>query len=149
MKEENIGKTDNQMEVERMNKTTEVFLKVKDLKALGGCSKEEIQMAEKALGLVFPEEYKDYLLEYGTVRFNGVELCGLNVTGYLNVVEATEQEKSVNDSFPEKMFVIEDLGVDAKLIIGDEKGNIYLLQRDKKRLVCDSFLKYVEKCMYR
>ena len=69
----------------------------------------------------------------------------LGVTGYLNVVEATEQEKSVNNSFPKKMFVIEDLGVDAKLIVGDERGNMYLLQRDKKRLVCESFLEYVEK----
>lgn len=132
-----------------MNKTIEVFSKIKGLKLLGGCSEEELQEAEKKLNLVFPEEYKNYLMEYGTVRFNGVELCGLNVTGYLNVVDATEQEKSVNNLFPNKMFVVEDLGIDAKLIVGDERGNIYLLQRDKKRLICSSFLEYVEKCMYR
>lgn len=132
-----------------MEKTTEIFSKIKDLKALGGCSEEEVQAAEKKLDLAFPEEYKNYLLKYGTVQFNGVELCGLNVTGYLNVVNATEQEKSVNYLFPNKMFVVEDLGIDAKLIVGDEKGNIYLLQRDKKRLICTSFLEYVEKCMYR
>lgn len=132
-----------------MNKTIEVFSKIKGLKLLGGCSEEELQAAEKKLNLVFPEEYKNYLMEYGTVRFNGVELCGLNVTGYLNVVDATEQEKSVNNLFPNKMFVVEDLGIDAKLIVGDERGNIYLLQRDKKRLICSSFLEYVEKCMYR
>lgn len=132
-----------------MEKTSEIFSKIKDLKALGGCSEEEVQAAEKKLDLVFPEEYKNYLLKYGTVQFSGVELCGLNVTGYLNVVNATEQEKSVNYLFPNKMFVVEDLGIDAKLIVGDEKGNIYLLQRDKKRLICSSFLEYVEKCMYR
>lgn len=132
-----------------MNKTIEVFSKIKGLKLLGGCSEEELQAAEKKLNLVFPEEYKNYLMEYGTVRFNGVELCGLNVAGYLNVVDATEQEKSVNNLFPNKMFVVEDLGIDAKLIVGDERGNIYLLQRDKKRLICSSFLEYVEKCMYR
>lgn len=149
MREEIIGKIDSQTEVDLMNKTIELFSKIEGLKARGGCSQEDIQVAEQKLGLSFPEEYKNYLLKYGSVRFNGVELCGLNATGYLNVVEATEQEKSVNTSFPDKMFVIEDLGVDAKLIIGDEKGNIYLLQRDKKRLVCASFLEYVEKCMYR
>ena len=132
-----------------MDKIIELFTKIEGLKSLGGCSQEEMQEAEEKLGLKFPEEYKNYLLEYGTARFNGVELCGLNSTGYLNVVEATEQEKSVNHAFPNKMFVIEDLGVDAKLIIGDEKGNIYLLQRDKKRLVCASFLEYVEKCIHR
>lgn len=132
-----------------MNKIIELFTKIEGLKVLGGCSQEDVQAAEQKLGLDFPEEYRKYLLEYGTARFNGVELCGLNSTGYLNVVEATEQEKSVNASFPNKMFVIEDLGVDAKLIVGDEKGNIYLLQRDKKRLICASFLEYVEMCMYR
>lgn len=149
MKEKIIGEIDNQKEMDLMNKTIELFAKIEGLKALGGCSQEDVQTAEQKLGLNFPEEYKNYLLEYGTARFNGVELCGLNATGYLNVIEATEQEKSVNASFPNKMFVIEDLGVDAKLIIGDEKGNIYLLQRDKKRLICTSFLEYVEKCMYR
>lgn len=149
MKEKIIGKIDNQTEVDLMNKTTELFTKIEGLKALGGCSKDDIKAAEQRLGLSFPEEYKNYLLEYGTARFNGVELCGLNSTGYLNVVDATEQEKNVNTAFPDKMFVIEDLGVDAKLIIGDEKGNIYLLQRDRKRLICASFLEYVEKCMYR
>lgn len=132
-----------------MNKLSEIMLKMENLKILGGCTEKEIQVAEKTLDLIFPEEYKNYLLEYGTIRFNGVELCGLNVTGYLNVVEATEQEKSVNNAFPEKMFVIEDLGIDAKLIVGDEKGNIYLLQRDKKRLISNSFLEYIEKCIYR
>ncbi len=149
MKEKIIGKIDSQMEVDLMNKTIELFTKIEGIKTLGGCSQEEIQLAEKKLGLSFPNEYKDYLLEYGTARFNGVELCGLNVKGYLNVVEATEQEKNVNTSFPDRMFVIEDLGIDAKLIIGDEKGNIYLIQRDRKRLICTSFLEYVEKCMYR
>ena len=47
------------------------------------------------------------------------------------------------------MFVIEDLCIDAKKIIGDEKGNIYLLQRDRKRLICTSFSDYIEKCKYR
>lgn len=101
------------------------------------------------MNLVFPEEYKQYLLNFGAVRFNGVEICGLNLKGYLNVVEATEREKSINPLFPKKMFVIEDLGIDAKLIISDEKGYIYLLQRDTKRLLCTSFSDYIEKCIYR
>ena len=101
------------------------------------------------MNLVFPEEYKQYLLNFGAVRFNGVEICGLNLKGYLNVVEATEREKSINPLFPPKMFVIEDLGIDAKLIISDEKGYIYLLQSDTKRLLCTSFSDYIEKCIYR
>ncbi|WP_031555834.1 SMI1/KNR4 family protein [Oribacterium sp. FC2011] len=132
-----------------MSKIIDLISGIKGLKSIGGCTKEEIKDAQNKLGIQFPEDYKEYLSTYGAIRFNGVELCGLNIDGYLNVIEATEQEKEVNKFFPKNMFVIEDLGIDAKLIIGDEKGNIYLLQRDKKRLICSSFSEYVEKCKYR
>lgn len=132
-----------------MSAIVELISKVDGLKSVGGCTKEQIDEAQSKLDLIFPEEYKEYLEKYGVIRFKGVELCGLNIDGYLNVVEATEQEKQVNKKFPAKMFVIEDLGVDARLIVGDEKGNIYLLQRDRKKLICSSFKEYIEKCMYR
>ena len=132
-----------------MSAVIELISKIDGLKSVGGCTKEQIDDAQSKLSLVFPEEYKEYLEKYGVIRFKGVELCGLNIDGYLNVVEATEQEKQVNKEFPAKMFVIEDLGVDARLIVGDEKGNIYLLQRDRKKLICSSFAEYVEKCLYR
>lgn len=132
-----------------MSDILKVISGIDGLKSIGGCTEEQISIAENKLKLRFPEEYKAYLLNYGAIRFNGVELCGLNTHGYLNVIEATEQEKSVNTSFPEKMFVVEDLGVDAKLIIADEKGMIYLLQRDKKKVICNSFSEYVEKCKIR
>ena len=132
-----------------MSAVIELISKIDGLKSVGGCTKEQIDDAQSKLSLVFTEEYKEYLEKYGVIRFKGVELCGLNIDGYLNVVEATEQEKQVNKEFPAKMFVIEDLGVDARLIVGDEKGNIYLLQRDRKKLICSSFAEYVEKCLYR
>ena len=132
-----------------MSAIVELISKVDGLKSVGGCTKEQIDEAQSKLDLIFPEEYKEYLEKYGVIRFKGVELCGLNIDGYLNVVEATEQEKQVNKAFPAKMFVIEDLGVDARLIVGDEKGNIYILQRDRKKLICSSFKEYIEKCMYR
>ncbi len=132
-----------------MSKIVDMISGIEGMKAIGSCTAEQLEEAQKRLGINFPEEYKDYLMSFGTVRFNGVELCGLNVDGYINVVEATEQEKSVNKDFPEKMFVIEDLGIDAKIVVGDEKGNVYLLQRDKKRLLCSSFSEYIEKCMFR
>lgn len=137
------------MEANQMSKIIELFSSIKKIKSIGGCSTEQIEEAQNELNLVFPEEYKQYLLNFGAVRFNGVEICGLNLKGYLNVVEATEREKSINPLFPKKMFVIEDLGIDAKLIISDEKGYIYLLQRDTKRLLCTSFSDYIEKCIYR
>lgn len=132
-----------------MSKIIELLSSIKKIKSIGGCSIEQVEEAQNELNLVFPEEYKQYLLNFGAVRFNGVEICGLNLKGYLNVVEATEREKSINPLFPRRMFVIEDLGIDTKLIISDEKGYIYLLQNDTKRLLCASFSEYIEKCMYR
>ena len=132
-----------------MSKIVDVITGIQGLKSIGGCDESTIRNAQDKLGLVFPEEYREYLLGFGAIRFNGIELCGLNIEGYLNVVEATEQEKSVNNDFPKGMFVIEDLGIDARIIIGDEKGNIYLLQRDKKKLICTSFSEYIEKCINR
>lgn len=132
-----------------MSSIVELISKIEGMKSVGGCTKNQIYEAQKKLDLIFPEEYTQYLENYGVIRFNGVELCGLNIDGYLNVIEATKQEKQVNKDFPAKMFVIEDLGVDAKLIVGDEKGNIYLLQRDRKKLICSSFAEYIKKCKYR
>lgn len=132
-----------------MSDILKVISDIEGLKSIGCCTEEQIESAEKKLQLKFPEEYRQYLLKYGAMRFNGVEICGLNIEGYLNVVEATEQEKSVNKSFPTKMFVIEDLGVDAKLVVSDESGIIYLLQRDKKKMICNSFADYIEKCKIR
>ena len=136
------------MEVE-MNNIIDLISGISGVKSIGACSIEQLDSAQDELGLHFPDEYREYLLAYGAIRFNGVELCGLNIKGYLNVVEATKEEMRVNSYFPSKMFVIEDLCIDAKKIIGDEKGNIYLLQRDRKRLICTSFSDYIEKCKYR
>lgn len=132
-----------------MNDILQIISNINGVKSIGSCCEEQINEAEEKLKLKFPEEYRKYLLNYGTICFNGVEICGLNVEGYLNVVEATEQEKSVNKSFPQGMFVVEDLGVDAKLIVSDEKGMIYLLQRDKKKVICKSFSEYIKKCKLR
>lgn len=136
------------MEVE-MSNILDLISGISGMKSIGACSVDQLESAQDELDLHFPKEYREYLLTYGAIRFNGVELCGLNINGHLNVVEATKEEKRVNDYFPSKMFVIEDLCIDAKKIIGDEKGNIYLLQRDRKKLICTTFLDYIEKCKYR
>lgn len=132
-----------------MSYITELISKLNGMKCLGGCSEQQLNEAQIRLGLKFPKEYEEYLLNFGTIRFNGVELCGLNSKGYLNVVEATEQEKEINSDFPTGMYIIEDLGIDSKLIIGDEAGMVYLHQRGKSKKICNSFLEYIEKCQYR
>ena len=77
-----------------------------------GCTTSQIKEAQKELGIIFPEEFIDYVKEYGAISFYGTEWMGLNVEGYLNVVEATRQEREMNDHFPKDCFVIENQGIE-------------------------------------
>ena len=89
------------------------------------------------------------MLEFGSITFKGVELTGLNITGHLNVVNATLQERKFNPDFPKNIFIIENLGIDSIFIVGDEKGSIYKLQYDKMIKISSSFTEYLQRCKYR
>ena len=71
-----------------------------DVCAIEGCTDQQIEDAEKELGIQFPEEYKAYVKAFGCIDFNGHEWTGLNIAGRLNTVKATKKEMKVNDSFP-------------------------------------------------
>ena len=87
-----------------------------------GCSADQIDDAQKLLNLTFPEDYVNYVKEYGAISFYRTEWSGLNVTGYLNVVENTIQERKLNPDFPDDCFVIENLGIDGKIVVEDVKS---------------------------
>lgn len=127
----------------------EKIKKIDDLDIISnnGASEEQILRAEKRLELKFPEEYKDYVKEFGAISFLGNEWTGLNVDGYLNVVNMTEDERALNEFFPKKYFVIENIGVDRMLIISDEKGKIYTIQYDKIKFLCNSLSEYLDICL--
>ena len=112
-----------------------------------GASEEQILRAEKRLELKFPEEYKNYVKEFGAISFLGNEWTGLNIDGYLNVVNMTEEERALNEFFPKKYFVIENIGVDRMLIISNEKGEIYTIQYNKIKFLCNSLSEYLDICL--
>ena len=147
-----------------------------DINPKGGASKEQIERAEKRLNLKFSEEYKEYLKEFGAISFFGNEWSGLNIDGYFNVVKKkekeakgyqvemtaeeakaekeklanmTEDEKALNESFPKKHFVIENIGVDSIFIISNEDGKIYSIQYDKIEFLCNSLSEYLDICLKR
>lgn len=128
--------------------------KIKKIKNLdknlnGGASEEQIERAEKKLSLRFSKEYKEYVKEFGMISFYGTEWSGLNIDGYFNVVNMTEDEKALNEVFPEKYFAIENLAVDGIIIISNEEGKIYSIQYDKKELICNSLSEYLDICLKR
>ena len=132
-----------------MSKVVDMVNSIKGLRYIGGCTEGDIQRAEKLLKLRFPDEYREYMLEFGSITFKGVELTGLNITGHLNVIDATLQERKYNLDFPKNMFVIENLAIDGIFIVGDEKGSIYTLQYDKIKKIASSFTEFLQRCKYR
>lgn len=123
--------------------------KIPDMDCVSGCSKEQVEEAQAELGMVFPKEYIDYVRAFGAVDFFGTEWTGLNINGYINTVQATKKEKGVNPAFPEKCFVLEDLGIDARKAIVNEKGQVFCLQYDNVELICNSISEYLDKCIAR
>lgn len=114
-----------------------------------GCTTGQLKEAQNELDLVFPEEYIDYVKEYGAISFYGTEWTGLNVDDYLNVVEVTKQERELNSVFPTDCFVLENLAIDGLIVAVDENGNVFSIQHDKKILLCDSISEYLEICIAR
>ena len=122
---------------------------IDNLNGMKGCSIAQLRAAEKELGLKFPDEYIDYVREYGCIDFGSIEWTGLNINGRLNTVVATKEEKEVNSAFPEGCFVLEDLNIDAKKIIVNESGQVFLIQYDKRKPICNSISEYLDICIER
>lgn len=122
---------------------------IPELAVIEGCTNRQIKEAQEALNLTFPEEYMDYVKAFGCIDFTATEWTGLNIEGRLNTVVATKSEQSVNPSFPQGFFVLEDLAVDAKKAIVNEAGEVYLLQRGRWSKICDSISDYLDLCRKR
>lgn len=132
-----------------MSKIVEKMKSIKGLNAIKGCSAEQVIEAQNALDIMFPNEYVDYVKAFGCIDFGATEWTGLNIKGRLNTVDATKKEMSVNPDFPKGFFVLENLGIDAKVIIVDQMGKVFLLQHNKKTHYCDSISEYLDKCIER
>lgn len=88
-------------------------------------SKDEIETAERILGVRFSEEYRKYIEDCGAASFKGHELTGVCKVKYLNVVDATMEARKLNPTVPEKYYVIEDANVDGILIWQEAKGEVF------------------------
>lgn len=132
-----------------MSKITDKIETISKLYHVTGCSVDQINDAQKLLNLKFPEDYTDYVKEYGAISFYRTEWSGLNVTGYLNVVDSTLQERQLNPDFPDDCFVIENLGIDGKIVVENEVAQIYLIHYDEKVFLCDGLAEYLDICIAR
>lgn len=120
---------------------------VKGLRCARGCSEEQLLEAQKELDLLFPEEFSEYVREYGCIDFGATEWTGLNIKGYLNTVTATEKERNINAGFPKGYFVLEDMNIDARKIIVNEEGQVFSLQYEKVTPLCNTISEYLDMCI--
>ena len=93
---------------------------------------QDVEKAEKKLGLHFAEEYKEYLLEYGIVAYSGHEITGLVDDDRTNVVTTTQRNKKGRKNIPRNLYVIEETNMDGIVIWQSTDGKIYSTVNDGK-----------------
>ena len=120
---------------------------IADLGSSGGVSDAEIDEAERTLQLLFPKEYRAILRRYGSIDFFAHEWTGLGFDGYLNVVNMTQRERELNEALAEKLFVLEDAGIDGIIIVANEMGDVFQVQFDSCKQIHDSILAYLQWCL--
>lgn len=108
-----------------MSKIVDIINKLPDLLSLKPATEIDVRDAEIQLRVRFNEEYKDYLLGFGAIMADGIELTGIAKSVHRNVVTQTKQERELNSKVPNTMYVIENTGVDGIIIWQDSAGAIY------------------------
>ena len=122
----------------------------RDIESTGGVDFNIICDAEIELGMKFSSDFIEYLNKYGTVEFNNRELFGLGITGYRNIVDATQHEKTLSSNFPSGYCVIYNLGINSILILLGNDGYIYeytprsveIIFKSFNQWIAEEFLKY-------
>lgn len=109
-------------------------------------STEQIDMAEKALGLHFSEEYREYLSAFGAASIYGHEFTGICTAKRLDVVSVTIYERERNPQIPENYYVLEQLNIDDVVLWQAQNGNIYrTVGNSEPMIICDSFCNYINR----
>ena len=102
------------------------------LRSLPPLSEQDIDNAEKTLGLSFAEEYRIYTRKFGAISADGIELTGVVTPPRLNVVNVTTSERKLNLNIPNDMYVIENTGIDGTLMLQNVQGEIFSISPNSK-----------------
>lgn len=127
-----------------MVKIAEELSKLPNFHGMGGAEASEIEAAEAGLGVVFSEDYRQYLQAYALASANGHELTGLCKSDRLDVVKVTETERERCEGVDPSWYVIERIGIDGALAWQAPDGSIYrTTSRTGSVKVCGSLLEYM------
>ena len=127
-----------------MASIVDVIKDMPDYIGSNGRSTEEINLAEKALGVLFSKDYCRYLKEIGLASFDGHELTGLTKTARLDVVSVTMEQREQLGNIDASWYVIEEAGIDGIVIWQSADGSIYATAPNSKaRKIANSLSEYV------
>lgn len=108
-----------------MSKIIEVINSLENLLALKSASVEDVENVEIELALPLAEEYKEYLLEFGAIMADDIELTGIAKSKNRDVVQVTKREWAANNKIKHNLYVVENLGIDGIIIWQDGSGKVY------------------------
>ena len=122
---------------------------------LGNISGEYLEYSEKELGVSFPKEYRDFLLEFGALLGNGFEIYGLipeenqdECPLWQNVVTVTKPMRSSKQAGTDNtnMIPISSDGMETNYFINSGRSDteIWAITYEEKKLVASSLLEFVK-----
>ncbi|SEI96420.1 SMI1-KNR4 cell-wall [Lachnospiraceae bacterium A10] len=122
----------------------EVVNSLEDVIITGGATEEDVIHLEKELGLSFSNEYKEFLIKFGSVLADDVEIVGFSKSKNRNVLEVTREERGMNNGVPSDLYVVENTGIEGIIIWQDESGAIYQSSPNKKiEKISSSLAEYI------
>lgn len=108
-------------------------------------SDEIISEAEAQLSVKIAEDYKLILKHYGTLAMKGHEFLGIDSNRY-DAVKATLRLREEDPTFPQDVYVIENMGIDGIFLVQKSNGEIYTYQHNASlQLVSPNFEALVKK----
>lgn len=127
-----------------MNNIVQTIHSLSNLVSLKPASDAQIAEAESLLNINFAKEYKEYLVAYGAIMADGIELTGIAKSEYRNVVAQTRSEWELNAEVPHTMYVIENTHIDGIVIWQDSEGFIYQSTPNTSAIkIANSLVEYI------
>lgn len=104
-------------------------------------SAEQIVEAENVLGLKLPQEYLQFLKEFGSGGIGDVDVYGVDKDGSLGFLNVTLNHRE--KGLPANLIVLEDLVNQQQYCIDCDNGNVVIYRGGKVTAVYDNFDNYL------
>ena len=128
-----------------MSKIIDVINGLENLLPLKPALIEAVENIEIELALPLAEEYKEYLLKYGAIMADDVELTGVAKSKNRDVVQVTQREWMSNSKIKHNLYVVENIGIEGIIIWQDGSGKIYESSPNNgAKQIADSLAEYLE-----